>query len=88
MLQTRLTHSTPEGNAVKDFQEALPKVLPPLPHIRFGIRSGLHCGGEGRGEGARMGDVAPSPQPSPPQHALTESHVNRGGEGAGNVLAA
>ena len=26
--------------------------LPPLPHNRYGFRSGLHCGGEGRGEGA------------------------------------
>ncbi len=25
--------------------------------------------------------------PSPPQHADSESHVNRGGEGAGNVWA-
>ncbi len=32
--------------------------------------------------------MAHSPQPSPPQHALTESHIDRGGEGAGNVSVA
>ena len=77
-----------EGHAVKEIHKAFPKVLPPLPHIRDGFRNRLHWGGEGRGEGAVASDVAPSPPPSPPQHALTESHVARGGEGAGSVLAA
>ena len=63
-------------------------ILPPLPHIRLGLRKGLHCGGEGRGEGAKTGDMAPSPQPSPPQFITSESPIDRGGEGAGNVWAA
>ena len=77
-----------QDKAVKDIHKAFPKVLPPLPHIRFGIRSGLHCGGEGRGEGVRAVGVAPSPPPSPPQHAPSEIHVSRGGEGAGSVSKA
>ena len=64
-LDHRLWAVTPPGNAVKDSREAFPKVLPPLPHIRFGFRSGLHCGEEGRGEGAGASGVAPSPQPWP-----------------------
>ena len=75
-----------KGNAVKDSRKVFLKVLPPLPHIRRCFRGGLDCGGEGRGEGAGLGDVAPSPQPSPPQNAQGESHIDRGGEGAGNVL--
>ena len=57
--------------------------LPPLPHDRYGIRGGLHCGGEGRGEGARADDMAPSPQPSPPQRVPQLIDIDRGGEGAG-----
>ncbi len=34
------------------------------------------------------GDVAPSPQPSPPQNAQGKGSVDRGGEGAGSVLSA
>ncbi len=41
----------PQVNAVKDSREAFSRVLPPLPHIRCRLRSGLHWGGEGRGEG-------------------------------------
>ena len=57
--------STPNGNAVKDFRKAFPKVLPPLPHDRRCFRRRLHCGEEGRGEGAGASGVAPSPQPWP-----------------------
>ena len=49
--------------------------LPPLPHNRYGFR----------GAGASAGDVAPSPQPSPPQHVHCEGRVDRGGEGAGRI---
>ncbi len=42
-----------------------PPSLLPLPHNRCGFRRGLHCGGEGRGEGARAGDVPPHPNPLP-----------------------
>ena len=42
-------------------------VSAPSPHWRRDFREGLGCGEEGRGEGFRACDVAPSPQPSPPQ---------------------
>ncbi len=47
---------------------------------RLSGRTGLW--GEGRGEGFRACGVAPSPPPSPPQQVHSESHVERGGEGA------
>ena len=43
--------------------------------------------GQGRGEGGGTCGVAPSPPTLTPQHALSEIHITRGGEGAGNVLA-
>ena len=40
------------GNAGKNFRKVFLRVLPPLPHIRYRYRRRLHCGREGRGEGA------------------------------------
>ena len=56
--------------------------LPPLPTGDATFNEDM-VWGEGRGEGFRASDVAPSPPPSPPQGISTESHVIRGGEGAG-----
>ena len=49
----RHAFTSPLGKAVNDFHKAYLKVLPPVPHIRLYFRSGLDCGGEGRGEGPR-----------------------------------
>ena len=47
--------------------------LPPLPHNRHGYQSGLHCGGEGRGEGLERAMWPPHPHPLPRNASPSES---------------
>ncbi len=66
--------------------------LPPLPHNRCGFRGGLHCDGEGRGEG--VGSVPPmgectrgDPDFDPPSFSEIRSMFTGLVEGLGSVVS-
>ena len=63
------------------------KNLPPLPHNRQCFWFGLHCGGEGWGEGATLLAPSPSPRPSPHSHVFPESHAASGERGQKHATA-
>ena len=60
-----LAASARSRNAVMDFYKVFPKVLPPLPRSRCGLRGGLHCGERAGVRGHERVMSPPHPNPIP-----------------------